>query len=116
MIIKKKKKKLKGIKITEQAVKKINNLMKNKKNIGIRLSIIKSGCAGFKYLISLNKKKKESDIVFFYKNINIFIIDKYINFLDGTKIDFIDDGINKNFKFTNSRTQYKCGCGESFNI
>ncbi|QFQ31968.1 iron-sulfur cluster assembly accessory protein [Buchnera aphidicola] len=111
----------KGIKITKCAVKQILLLIsRDKKNKGIKLSIKKSGCAGFRYTMELtNDEKKisaENNIIFSYENILIQISKKDMPFLEGVKIDFIQSNINKVFKFYNSKLEKFCGCGESFSI
>lgn len=111
----------KGIEITTSAIKQILFLMNfNTENKGIKLSIKKSGCAGFRYIMELiNTQKileKEDNIVFLYKNILIQISKKDIPFLDGVKIDFIKSNLNKVFKFYNPKLEKFCGCGESFSI
>ncbi|QCI17532.1 iron-sulfur cluster assembly accessory protein [Buchnera aphidicola (Acyrthosiphon lactucae)] len=113
----------KNITITEDAMKQILFLINlNTDNIGIRLSIKKSGCAGFRYTMNLvkssefKKEKNEKEISFFYKNILVYIFSKDIPFLEGVKIDFITSNINKIFKFYNAKLDKFCGCGESFSI
>ncbi|KAF0729819.1 iron-sulfur cluster assembly accessory protein [Buchnera aphidicola (Aphis craccivora)] len=113
--------KWKGIKITKSAIKQILFLMNlNTENQGIKLSIKKSGCAGFRYIMEFfNTKKtpeKEDNIIFFYENILIQVSKKDIPFLDGVKIDFIKNNINQVFKFNNPKLEKFCGCGESFAI
>ncbi len=113
----------KGVNITEAAMQQILFLMNlNLDNKGIRLGIKKSGCAGFRYTMQLvkiselKKEKNQEDIIFFYKNISIYISSKDLPFLEGVKIDFIKNNINKIFKFYNSKLEKFCGCGESFSI
>ncbi|QCI24222.1 iron-sulfur cluster assembly accessory protein [Buchnera aphidicola (Muscaphis stroyani)] len=106
-----------NIKITESAIKQITfltNLSDDKKSI--RLSIKKSGCAGFKYTMTLAKKKHEKEIVITYKNISIYVNAQEANFLNGIEIDFINSNINKIFKFYNKKLNHFCGCGESFSL
>ncbi|QCI23029.1 iron-sulfur cluster assembly accessory protein [Buchnera aphidicola] len=113
----------KKISITENAMRQILFLINlNSDNIGIRLSIKKSGCAGFRYTMKLvkssefKKEKDKKEISFFYKNILIYMFSKDIPFLEGVKIDFVEHNINKIFKFYNSNLEKFCGCGESFSI
>ncbi|MFT5656071.1 MAG: iron-sulfur cluster assembly protein, partial [Arenicella sp.] len=32
----------------------------------------------------------------------------------GTEIDYVSEGLNQTFKFSNPRATDECGCGESF--
>ncbi|ACL29942.1 iron-sulfur cluster assembly accessory protein [Buchnera aphidicola] len=112
-----------NISITKDAIEQILFLINvNSDNIGIRLSIKKSGCAGFRYSMKLlkaselKKEKDEKEVSFFYQNILIYIYSKDIPFLEGIRIDFVKNNINKIFKFYNTKLEKFCGCGESFSI
>lgn len=116
-------KKWKGISITESAIKQIIFLINlNSDNKGIRLKIKKSGCAGFRYTMELVKfsdlknQSNEQEITFLYENILIYIFYQDMPLLEGIKIDFIKNNINKVFKFYNTKLEKFCGCGESFSI
>ena len=37
-------------------------------------------------------------------------------FLDGSRIDFVTEGLKQMFKFDNPNVDSECGCGESFKI
>ncbi|XRX42525.1 MAG: iron-sulfur cluster assembly accessory protein [Buchnera aphidicola (Eriosoma harunire)] len=108
---------LTGITITKKAYEQIHNLIKNSNNIiGIRINIKKSGCAGFRYFLEKINTTKSSEIIFNYKNFIISIPKQDINIIDGTTIDFIQEGINEIFKFYNTKINTFCGCGESFEL
>ena len=36
--------------------------------------------------------------------------------LDGSRLDFIREGLKQMFKFENPNVDSTCGCGESFNL
>jgi iron-sulfur cluster assembly protein len=36
--------------------------------------------------------------------------------LDGTRVDFVRQGLNESFQFENPRVRAECGCGESFSV
>lgn len=55
-------------------------------------------------------------MIFYYKNILVYISLKEIPFLSGIKIDFVKDNINEVFKYYNKKIETFCGCGESFSI
>lgn len=115
--------KWKEISITNKAKQQILYLMSlNPENKGIRLSVKKSGCAGFRYSMKFIKNQKiiqennQKDKIFYCEDILIHISWKEIIFFNGIKIDFINDKINKVFKFYNPKIKKFCGCGESFSI
>ncbi|QCI25888.1 iron-sulfur cluster assembly accessory protein [Buchnera aphidicola] len=116
------KKKWSGITITNAAEKYLDHLIKKNNNcIGIQINIKKSGCAGFRYNLSLIKHKYSEDKSSFYvyckNNINIYISFQDMLLMDKTEIDFVTtDGINMHIKFNNPNIHTYCGCGDSFSI
>ncbi|CAL4319366.1 HesB/IscA family protein [Buchnera aphidicola] len=107
----------KKIIITDHAIKQIIFLIhSNANNKGIRIGIKKSGCAGFRYTMELVKKEKKEDLIFSINNILVYINSKHISLIEGVKIDFIQNNINKVFKFNNKKFENLCGCGDSFSI
>jgi Fe-S cluster assembly protein SufA len=105
------------ITLTKKAAQQILFLVhKNPKSIGIRLSIKKSGCAGFRYIMEIIQNKKKEDIKFYQYNATVFVPIKLLNVLKGTTIDFVRNGLNKVFQFYHPNTKNYCGCGESFEI
>lgn len=113
----------KGFSITDNAIKQILFLINSHTdNKGIRLGIKKSGCAGFRYTMELIKKselkqekikKKKHLLIKIFSS--VFLL-KEMPFLEGIKIDFIKNHINRVFKFYNPKLEKFCGCGESFSI
>ncbi|CAD83425.1 HesB-like domain [Candidatus Blochmanniella floridana] len=108
----------KGITLTDPAVQHIMKLINHEKNIvlGFKITIKKSGCAGLTYKISKVTNLEENTIVYEYNGIKLFIPIEVMPFIDGTELDYIQDGLNYSFKFNNPKARYSCGCGESFNI
>jgi len=39
-----------------------------------------------------------------------------LEYIDGTEVDFVKEGLNEAFKFRNPNAKGECGCGESFNV
>ena len=56
------------------------------------------------------------DIVFEDKGVKVVVDGKSLQFLDGTQLDFVKEGLNEGFKFTNPNVKDECGCGESFHV
>ncbi|CAL4042381.1 Protein SufA [Buchnera aphidicola (Anoecia corni)] len=106
-----------GIIITNNATMQIYRLLCNNKEKNIKFFLKKSGCAGFRYGIEVYYKRNDiNHVIFIHKNMNIYVLKKDVKFLDGITIDYIKNGINRNFTFYNSKELHRCGCGESFNI
>jgi len=104
------------IRITDSAKRQIRSSISQKIK-GIKLSTKKSGCAGLRYEIEVCPvRKTEENIIYYYKEIQIYVSKLDIKILDGLTIDYLEDGLNSNFQFYNSKELDRCGCGESFNI
>ncbi len=48
--------------------------------------------------------------------IKVVVDSKSLELIDGTKVDFVKDGMNEVFRFRNPKVKGECGCGESFSI
>lgn len=106
-----------GLTITDAAAKQIRYLVKiHARMLGLRLSIKSSGCAGFGYVINQATSSKDNDLVYEHKGAKLFVSITAMPFIDGTELDYVQEGLNHFFKFNNPKAQYACGCGESFGI
>ncbi len=105
------------IKLTEAAAAHITKyLMKRDSGLGIRLGVKTSGCSGLSYVLEFVDAAADDDHVFEDQGVKVFIDKKSLVYLDGTQLDFVKEGLNEGFKFTNPNSSSECGCGESFNI
>jgi len=58
----------------------------------------------------------EEDLRFESHGVTVLIDPKSLQYLDGTELDFVREGLNEGFKFNNPNVKDACGCGESFNV
>lgn len=86
------------------------------KGLGIRLGVKTSGCSGMAYVLEFVDKANPEDEAFEYFGERIYIEPKSLDYLDGTELDFVKEGLNEGFKFNNPNVSSECGCGESFNV
>ena len=57
------------------------------------------------------------DDVQFTQSSIVFFVDKSIlPLIEGTSVDFVQQGVNKKFVYNNPKSKSLCGCGESFSI
>lgn len=106
-----------GLTLTDSAVAHISNLMRRDESVqGIRLAVKQSGCAGFGYVLELVHQPDPTDLLYQREGARLFIPLKAMPFLDGTEVDFVQEGINQVFKFNNPKARHACGCGESFGL
>jgi len=84
--------------------------------LGLRLGVRKTGCSGWAYTVQIAEAIEEDDIVFEDNGVKVVVSGDSIGFLDGSEVDFVSEGLNKEFRFKNPNATEECGCGESFTI
>lgn len=99
--------------LADQIVK--NNATGNKV-IGLRFAARESGCSGYSYVMDFADKVESDDSVFENHDVKVVIDSKSLAILTGTQIDYVSEGLNQTFKFSNPKATDECGCGESFAI
>lgn len=104
-----------AITLTENAASHIRHqLAKRGKGLALRIGIKKSGCSGFAYTFDYADEILDGDQMFESFNANVVISDNHLPYLDGSEVDFVKDGLNSSFKFSNPNIDNACGCGDSF--
>jgi iron-sulfur cluster assembly protein len=86
------------------------------KGVGLRLGVKQTGCSGYAYVVSYADEINPSDAVFEAAGVKVVVDQGSLQFVDGTEIDFVREGLNEAFKFRNPNVKGECGCGESFNV
>lgn len=106
-----------AITLTPAAANRVSTFLANRgKGIGLRLGIKTSGCSGLAYVLEFADQINEDDEVFEDQGVKVIVDAKSLVYLDGTQLDFVKEGLNEGFKFTNPNVKGECGCGESFNV
>lgn len=115
-----KQKKIRMIKVSDTAKKKIIDLMKDDGFDAavdyVRVGVKSGGCSGLSYDLKFDKNKGEDDKIFVDNDITIAVEKKSFLYLAGTTLEF-SGGLNgKGFVFNNPNASRTCGCGESFSL
>lgn len=106
-----------AITLTERAAKHVSNFIaKRGKGVGLRLGVRTSGCSGLAYKMEFADQAEADDLRFESHGVTVLIDPKSLQYLDGTELDFVREGLNEGFKFNNPNVKDACGCGESFNV
>lgn len=106
-----------SISLTQAAANHIEHFLKKRgKGLGVRLSVKTTGCSGLSYVIEYADALSEGDQTFKNHGVTIVVDAKSLIYLDGTELDFVKEGLNEGFQFTNPNEKSRCGCGESFSI
>lgn len=105
------------ITLTENAAKQIRKqLAKRGKGLALRIGVKKVGCSGFAYTFDYADDVRVGDQMFESYDANVIIDAGSLPFLDGSRVDFVKEGLNDSFKFDNPNVDNTCGCGESFSL
>ena len=107
------------IAITDKATNKIKQtLAKRGKGLGIRIGVKTTGCSGLAYVLEYvdNYEPEVGVTNFAQKDFIILVDEKSLVYLNGLNIDYVRNGLNEGFEFTNPNERDRCGCGESFRV
>ena len=105
------------ITVTTTAANKIRaNLSKRGKGMGIRLGVRTTGCSGLAYVLEYIDNVNPEDIIFEQNGFVVVVDPKSSAYLEGVEVDYVRQGLNEGFEFTNPVEKDRCGCGESFRV
>ena len=107
------------ITLTDKASNKIKQtLAKRGKGLGIRIGVKTTGCSGLAYVLEyVDKNEAEVGVVnFIQKDFIVLVDEKSLVYLKGLTIDYVRNGLNEGFEFSNPNERDRCGCGESFRV
>ncbi|WP_237054856.1 iron-sulfur cluster assembly protein IscA [Microbulbifer sediminum] len=106
-----------AITMTEAARAHIERQLANRgKGIGIRVGVRTAGCSGMQYVLEFVDEANAEDEVFDHEGVKLIVDPKSLVYLDGTELDFVKEGLNEGFAFSNPNVKNECGCGESFHV
>lgn len=106
-----------AITLTDPAAERVKSFLVNRgKGLGLRLGVKTTGCSGLAYVIEFVDELQDGDEVFNNNGVNVIVDAKSLVYLDGTKLDFVKNGLNEGFEFINPNQKEECGCGESFTV
>lgn len=105
--------------LTEKAYEKVKSqLQKRGKGVGIRLGVRTTGCSGLAYTMEyVDKYDVEVGVTnYAQKDFAVLVDAKSDAYLNGLTMDWVRNGLNEGFDFSNPNERDRCGCGESFRV
>jgi iron-sulfur cluster assembly protein len=106
-----------AVSLTQSAAERVKGFLQNRgRGVGLRLGIKKTGCSGYAYVVNYADDVASNDVVFEDRGVKVIVDAGSLQYVDGTEIDFVRQGLNEAFKFRNPNVRGECGCGESFNV
>lgn len=82
--------------------------------VGLRFGVKRTGCSGWGYEVDVAGTPAPDDTVFEIDGVKVLVNAHSLPLVDGTRIDFVRQGLNQVFVFENPNAKAACGCGESF--
>jgi iron-sulfur cluster assembly protein len=106
------------ITLTERAAEKIKkSLSKRGHGIGIRIGVRTTGCSGLAYVLEyVDYYNPIDDATIIDNDVTIVVSPKHEPYLRNMTVDYVRNGLNEGFEFTNPNERDRCGCGSSFRI
>ena len=106
------------ISLTDRAYTKVKRLLQAKNYAGIRLGVKTTGCSGLAYVLEyVNEYKNEPGTINYAQDTFVVLVSQKDDvYLQGTVVDYVRQGLNEGFQFTNPNERDRCGCGESFRV
>lgn len=104
--------------MTDKAEAQLRNLLsKNDEDVlGLRIGITNTGCNGLSYTMDFARESKADDAVISNGDIKLLIDNDAIQYVNGTEMDWQDQGLESRFTFENPNEKGRCGCGSSFHV
>ena len=106
------------ISVTKTATNKIQRLLKQRGGVGIRLGVRTTGCSGLAYVLEYVDAytNDETTINYAHSDFVVIVDKKHEVYLSGMTVDYVRQGLNEGFEFSNPNERDRCGCGESFRV
>ena len=106
-----------SITLTESAARHVSRYLSQRgKGVGVRLGVKTTGCSGLAYKLEYADDVAPEDQVFESHGVKVLVDPQSLSYLDGTELDFVREGLQQGFKFSNPNERDRCGCGESFRV
>jgi iron-sulfur cluster assembly protein len=106
-----------AISLSESAAQRVRDRLASRGHgIGLRVGVKPAGCSGFRYVVDYADEARAGELVFESQGVKLFVDGESLSTIDGTRIDFVRQGLNESFRFENPNVRGECGCGESFTV
>ncbi|QGM44828.1 iron-sulfur cluster insertion protein ErpA [Methylocystis heyeri] len=106
-----------GVELSDNAARRIATILAEEPEGSVfRVGVDGGGCSGFQYSFSVVPRAGDDDILIAREGARLVIDETSLGFLQGARIDFIDDLMGQSFRIENPNAVSSCGCGSSFSI
>ena len=106
-----------AVSLTQRAAEEITKSLDERGGgLGIRVIVQPSECSGMAYRLVFVDAPEAGDEVFDSHGAKLYVDPKSLACIEGTVIDFVEEGDDSGFAFNNPNVSSQCGCGESFYV
>lgn len=105
-----------SVTLTESAASRVREFMAREGGLGLRVDVRRTGCSGWAYDVGIAQSAQDDDHIFEDQGLKVLVSSKALSMVSGTTVDFVHDGLVREFRFRNPNVTGECGCGESFTV
>ncbi len=103
------------ITISENAARKIKDLIGAEDGKAFRIKVVGGGCSGLQYKLEVGEPR-QGDKVFEKDGAAVVVDRKSYLYVHGMELDYGEGLMESGFKFQNPNVKKSCGCGASFSV
>ncbi|MBI4013652.1 MAG: iron-sulfur cluster assembly accessory protein [Candidatus Rokubacteria bacterium] len=105
-----------AVNLSPGALKRVKELMESQKlqNAFLRMGVRGGGCSGLSYNLEFDTEVGKHDKEFDVDGVKVVVDVKSYLYLNGTTLDWVNQGLTGGFTFVNPNAKSSCGCGTSF--
>src|ERR687891_24709 len=103
--------------LSETAIEQVKRLKEEQKlgdEVFLRMGVKGGGCSGMSYALEFDSEKGPHDKEFDIDGVKVVVDAKSYLYLNGTTLDYVQQGLTGGFTFVNPQAKSSCGCGTSF--
>jgi iron-sulfur cluster assembly protein len=103
--------------VSESAVAAVKDAMEKagQRDGGLRIHVKQGGCAGYQYVVDLDREQRSDDIIVEADGVRILIDPDSTPWLQGMTLGYKRGLEGEGFTFENPNASSTCGCQKSFN-
>jgi len=103
------------LEVTASALRRVAEILKDEAPGSVfRIAVNGGGCSGFQYEFVVATDVAEDDLKLGTVETPVVIDPISLNYIKGSRVDFIDNLMGAAFKIENPNATASCGCGTSF--
>jgi iron-sulfur cluster assembly protein len=84
--------------------------------VAVRLAVEPAGCSGFRYRVDPVAGIGSEDRSFESGGVRLVVDPLSLPYVQGTRIDLVQEGLARRLRYDNPNVTQSCGCGESFGV